>query len=158
LIAAVNPQLEPGFTFPEGEKSKYALKYFVWPVKNNYFPERYYPPVENQWSEHVIGCSQHFTLDLNKTYRIHFWIKGDRNLNDLRYKVRADEFDRNGFRGYDVMNPVNAGSSWSEVSDEIKISNPDDPTATTWGYHFEFRFTGQTTFYIDDIQIQEESE
>jgi len=155
LIACVNPQIEPGFTFPEGEKSKYALKFFVWPVKNDYFPQRYYPPVENEWSEHSVGCSQRFDLKLNKTYRVHFWIKAEGNISDLRYKFTASTNDREGFHGYDVTNPVNAGTSWSEVSDEIKIEDRDDKTVTTWNYGFEFRFTGQAAFYIDDVQIQE---
>ncbi|HEY0257178.1 MAG TPA: FG-GAP-like repeat-containing protein [Candidatus Methylacidiphilales bacterium] len=157
LVAAVNPQLEPGFTFPEGEKSRYALKFFVWPVKNVFFPERFYPPVEDQWNEHVIGCAQGFNLDLNKTYRIHFWIKADRNLSDLRYRLRAGGLNRIGFHGYDVTNPVSVGSSWTEFSSEVRISNPDDPTIKTWSYAFELRFTGQSTFYVDDLQIQQET-
>jgi hypothetical protein len=156
LIACVNPRIEPGFAFPEGENSKYALKFFVWPVKNVYFPERYYPPVEDFWREHVIWCSQHVTLDLNKRYRVHFWAKADGNLSSLRYRLSSDHVNRDGFQGYDVINPVDVGPNWTEVSSEIKISNPDDPTVTTWSYGFEFRFTGQTTFYIDDVQIQEE--
>jgi len=156
LLACVNPQLEPGFTFPEGEKSKYALKFSVWPVKNVYFPERYYPRVEDDYREHSIGCGQGFTLKLNKRYRVHFWIKADRNLADLRYRLNAAGANREGFHGYGVTNPVNAGTGWTEVSSEVKILNPDDPTVTTWNYAFEFRFTGQATFYVDDIQIQEE--
>jgi hypothetical protein len=156
VLACVNPQLEPGFTFPEGEKSKYALKFSVWPVKSVYFPERYYPRVEDQWTEHLIRGRQGFELDLNRRYRVHFWIKADRNVSDLRYMVVAGQSDRVGFHGYSVTNPVSAGSSWTEVSDEIKISNPRDPTVTTWHYdELQFRFTGQATFYVDDIQIQE---
>jgi len=156
MLACVNPKIEPGFTFPPGEKSKYALKFFVWPVKSAYFPERYYPPVENNLSEHLVGCRQRFNLDLNKTYRVHFWIKADSSLSDFRYKFFPGSSNREGFHGYAVMNPVNVGTSWSEVSDEIKIENPDDKTVASWSYGFEFHFTGQPTFYVDDVQIQEE--
>jgi hypothetical protein len=156
LLACVNPQIEPGFTFPEGEKSKYAMKFSVWPVKNLVFPVRYYPPRETEWTEHVIGCGQAFTLKLNKKYRVHFWVKADGNASDLRYKFYESRFPRVGFQAYDVMNPINAGSSWTEVSSEVEIKNPNDPSITTWGYRFEFRFTGQPTLYFDDLQIQEE--
>lgn len=156
LLACVNPQIEPGFVFPEGENSKYALKFSVWPVKNICFPERYYPPVEDYLREHVISCSQHFTLNLNKRYRVHFWIKADRNMSDLRYQLTADYQERKGFQGPYVTNQVDVGSSWAEANSEVEISNPDDSTITTWNYGFEFRFTGQATFYVDDIQIQEE--
>jgi hypothetical protein len=158
LVAAVNPQLEPGFTFPDGENSKYAMKFFVWPVTNTYFPERYYPRSEDEWNEHVIGCQQRFTVNLNKRYRIHFWIKADGNLSDLRYKLVAAHFHHEGFQGYDVTNPVSVGSSWTEFTSEVRIDNPDDPKTTSWNYGFEFRFTGQATFYVDDVEIQEETD
>jgi hypothetical protein len=154
LLACVNPQLEPGFTFPEGENSKYALKFFVWPVTNRYFPDRYYPPVENEFNEHVLGCNQHFNLELNQKYRIHFWVKANGNLADLRYKLFADRSDKAGFHGYDVMNNVDAGPTWTEATSEVQISDPDDTTAASWGYKFELHFTGQPTLYIDDVQIQ----
>jgi len=151
MLACVNPQLEPGFAFPEGEQSKYALKFFVWPVKNNYFSETYSPPVEDAWKEHVISCAQKFTLDLNKRYRVHFWIKADRNLSDLRYKI----FSAGADHPTDVINPVVAGTSWTEISSNIKMLAPNDSTAKSWSFGFEFHFTGQPTIYIDDLQIQE---
>lgn len=155
LLACVNPQLEPGFTFPEGETTKYALKFSVWPYKSTYFPERYYPPVEDFLREHLVTTPQRFTIKLNTRYRVHFWIKGDGNLSDLRFRLSADHPDRIGYQASDVTTPVSASSSWSEVSSEFEMRNSDDPTVTTWGYGFEFRFTGQPTFYVDDLQIQE---
>jgi FG-GAP-like repeat len=158
LLSCVNPQLEPGFTFPEGEKTRYAFKFSVWPYKSVYFPERYYPPVEDAWREHVIACAQVLTLKLNQRYRVHFWIKANGNVADLRYQLAEQVQVRDGFQGYDVINPVSAGTGWTEVSSEVRIDNPDDKTVTTWRYAFQFRFTGQTTFYIDDLQVQEESD
>jgi len=155
VLACTNPQIEPGFTFPEGENSKYALKFYVWPVKNTYFPERYYPAVEDFWREHVISCTQKFKLNLNKTYRIHFWVRAEHNVADFRYKFYPSSVDRVGFHGYEVINPAEVGTNWKEVSDEIKINDPDDPTVTNWIYNLEFHFTGQTTLYIEDVQIQE---
>jgi hypothetical protein len=154
LLSCVNPQLEPGFTFPEGEKSKYALKFSVWPIKNTYFPEHFYPPVEDYFKEHVIGCSQRVTLTLNKRYRLHFWIKANRNVSDLRYRFNVGFVDKEGFQAKEIINPVPTGTSWTEVSSQIEVRNSEDPKTTTWTYGFEFRFTGQATLYIDDLQIQ----
>jgi hypothetical protein len=158
VVACVNPQLEPGFAFPAGENSKYALKFSVWPIKNVVFPERYYPRTEDKWNEHVIRCTQRFILKLNTRYRVHFWVKGDRNVKDLRYRLSPGGAPNTGkaFRGYEVINPVDAGMSWTEATSDVEIDNPEDPTTTTWSYGFEFRFTGQATFYVDDVQIQEE--
>jgi hypothetical protein len=161
LLACVNPKIEPGFTFPEGENSKYALKFFVWPVKNNNF-QRYYPPVENQWNDHIIGCGEKYPLDLklNKTYRVHFWVKADRNVSGFYYKFFAWRGQNltGGIQPRDVITPVDVGTSWTESTTEFKIENPDDPTTTNWGYRFEFHFPGQPTVYLDDVSIQEESE
>jgi hypothetical protein len=156
LVGAVNRELEPGFSFPEGENSKYALKFWVWPVKNTYFPDRYYPKDENEWNEHILNCSQHVTLDLNKRYRIHFWMKSDSTIPDLHYKLWATSSNRVGFHAYDVTNPIDCGTNWTEITSEVKISDPDDPTVKNWSYGLYFAFQGQATFYIDDLQIQEE--
>jgi hypothetical protein len=155
LLAAVNPQLDPGFAFPEGENSKYALKFYVWPVTNTYFPVRYYPPVENYYSGHRVETAHSFTIKLNKTYRLHFWIKAATSIPDFTYELYAEYSIRMGFRGYHIINPANVGTKWTEVSQEFTINNPDDKTVTTWSYLLRLRFTGQPTLYIDDVQIQE---
>lgn len=62
MLGVTNPQLEPGFSFPDGVKSNYALRFWVWPYKNLYF-QRYYPPEENEWNEHVVRGTG-FTLSL----------------------------------------------------------------------------------------------
>ncbi len=47
--------------------------------------------------------------------------------------------------------PVQPGA---EISTDFKLDS-SDKSITTWPYAFEFRFTGQATFYIDDLQLQE---
>lgn len=155
LIACVNAQNEPNFALPEGSKTKYALKFSVWPVKNICFPERYYPPREYWENEHVINSPQEFKLKLNKRYRLHFWVKEDGNVDNLRFRLVANPAWNVPYQAPDVMRPVGGDTNWTEVSEDIRIDNSVDPKTTTWGYHLEFRFDGQTTFYLDDIQIQE---
>jgi hypothetical protein len=155
LVSCVNPEIEKGFKFPEGQKTKYALKFWVFPYTNVFFKERYYPVAEDELREHDIICPAGYTIKLNVHYKIHFWVKSLGNVSNFRYRVRAANIDRDGFHGYDVENPINAGTSWSEVNDEFEIRNPDDKTVTTWPYSLEIRSNGQTTFYLDDVQIQE---
>jgi hypothetical protein len=156
LLSCVNPQLQPGFTFPPGEKTKFALKFWVWPYTNIFFQERFYPIVEDENREHLLVTNAGFTLKLNTTYRVHFWVKADGNLTSLRYRLTAAHIGRDGFHASDITNSVGVNTSWTEISDEIKVSDLDDKTVTTWPYGLEFRFTGQTTFYLDDVQVQEE--
>jgi hypothetical protein len=84
--------------------------------------------------------------------------RSDGNAANLRCKLFANGSNRIGFHGYTIFNPVNIGSNWTETTSEIKIDDPDDPSVTSRGYHFEIHFKGQTTFYIDDVQIQEVSD
>ena len=155
LISAVNAQTEPGFSLPDGVTTKNALKYSVWPVKSAYFPDRYYPPTEGEFTEHVIHCTPTFRLNLNKRYRIHFWAKADRTL-DLKYRLTKSYQENDKFQPPPMINKtVSVGSSWTESSTDIEIDNTVDPRTTDWPYSFEFRFAGQSTLYIADVQIQE---
>jgi len=144
LVGAVNPQLEPGFTFPGGENSKYALKFSVWPFKSVYFPERFYPPNEDEWNEHIVGCNQSFILKLNTRYRIHCWVKAPDNVSDFRYP--QGYASPKGFRGYSIINPVDSGTDWTEFTSNIQIDNPADPTVKTWAYKFEFDLPAREPF------------
>ena len=160
LVSAVNPTLEKGFTFPDGVISHYALKFFVCPVNNKYFKECYYTQNEDEWNEHEINCNQGFTLKLNQRYHVHFWVKTDGNISNLRYRFYQSSWpppDPGKFQGYWVTNPVNTSATWTEQTSEVEVDNRDDPTTTTYPYFFEFRFTGQGTLYVDDLRIQEAS-
>jgi hypothetical protein len=154
LVGAVNPQNEPGFTFPDGVKSKNALKFWVWPVKNTYFPERYYPPREDTWTEHIVSTNQRFVLELNKRYRVHFWMKAEKTIPDFHYWMHPVGINRVGYHAPDIKNNISCGSSWTEETTEIRADNPDDPSIKTWPYGFQFSFQGQTTFYIADLSIE----
>lgn len=155
LVGATNPQIEPGFKFPEGLKVKNALKFWVVPFKSTYFPERYYPQQEGEYSEHVIRCSKDFDLKLNKRYRVHMWVKADRNV-DLRFRLWRNYDDNPKYQPPEqVTKPVSVGTSWTESNTDIRYDNSTDPATKDWSFAFEFRFTGQATLYIADVQIQE---
>jgi hypothetical protein len=126
-------------------------------MTNTYFPERYYPKEDSELTEHQIVCNQHFNVDLNKNYRVHFWMKSDKTISDLHYILAPDGATRLGFQGNAVKNNIECGSSWTEVTSEFQIRNPDDPTVKTWGYRFSIAFKGQPTFYIDDLTIEAEN-
>ena len=49
---------------------------------------------------------------------------------------------------------VTVGTGWTECSVDMRIDNNQD-NVTDWDFNFDFRFTGQPTLYIDDLQIQE---
>ena len=158
LLSYVNPQTQPGFSFPDGVKAANALKFWVWPYQSAYFPQRYLPKIEDEWRQHIISCPHKVTLKLNTHYRLHFWVKSDgNNVSDFKYRFKANNTDRDGFHPYDVNTPISCGTSWTEVNDDVEIKNPNDKTLTSWGYEIQFRWAGQTTFYLTDLQLQEKT-
>jgi hypothetical protein len=155
LVSAVNPSLEPGFAFPDGVKSNYALKFWVWPYKNLYF-QRYYPPFENQFNEHVIRSDAGMTIKMNTRYKLHFWVMApDSSVSDFRFSI-FDGGRRTGWTPPGVGGDISTSSSWTEYTKDFEIRNDPDPALKQYGYGFEFRFHGESTFYIDDLEVTEE--
>jgi hypothetical protein len=156
LLGVTNPQLEPGFAFPEGVKSNYALKFWVWPYKNLYF-QRYYPKEENEWNEHVVHCDSGITIKMNTRYKLHFWVLAPNNsVSDFHYRLATG-----GHRGIKWAPPgidgeIPTSSSWTEVTRDFEFRNDPAPTVKQWGYDFGFTFHGEETFYIDDLEIEQE--
>jgi len=158
LVGAVNPTLEKGFTFPDGVTSHYALKFSVCPVNSKYFKNNYYTQNEDECNEHVVNCNQGFTIKLNQKYHVHFWVKTDGNISNLRYRFYQATWpppDPDKFQGYWVTKSVSANATWSEETSDVEVENQNDPTTTTFPYFFEFRFNGQGTLYVDDLRIHE---
>jgi hypothetical protein len=156
MVGVTNPQLETGFKFPEGEKTAYALRFWVWPHNDLYF-QRFYPAEENVWNEHVVHCVTGFTLKMNTSYRLHFWVLAPQNsVTHFRYVIGDEGRPGRKWTPPGVTGDIDSGSQWSEVTRDIRIDNDPDPTLKQYGYHFEFRFQGQEPFYIDDLRIDEE--
>jgi hypothetical protein len=155
MLGITNPSLEPGFKFPEGETTRNALRFWVWPYKNIYF-QRYYPPEENEWNQHVIRCNAGLTIKMNTRYRLHFWVMAPQNsVNGFRYSMWTTGRPEMKWVPPNVNGDIDTSSQWTEVTREFKISNEDDPTIKQYGYQFEFDFHGQEPFYLDDVRIDQ---
>jgi hypothetical protein len=156
LLGVTNPQLEPGFSFPDGVKSRYALKFWVWPYKNQFF-QRYYMPEETGLTEHVINCSQGVTIKMNTRYVLHFWIMSPQDsVSSFRFALIDGGRPDQKWTPPGVSGDAGTSSTWTEVTKTFRIDNDPDPTIKEYGYGFEIRFQGQSTFYIDDLEIQED--
>jgi hypothetical protein len=156
MVGFVNPQIEPGFAFPEGVKDHYAIKFWLWPFKSTYFPERYKVLNETRLlSEHSVACDYHVQLKFNQSYRLHFWLKGD-GMTDMRWFLQADYHPtETKFQAPSFERGLDAGGTWSEITESVRTNSCPDPTITTWGYHFSYQFTGQGTFYSTIPSLQE---
>ncbi len=158
LVSCVNPETEPGFSFPDGVKARYALKFALWPYKNQFF-QRYAIQEETQWNEHQVYCSQHFSLKYNTRYHLHFWVMApDESVSEFGaflHPVASGVWKFPTPRWYST--DISAGSQWSEVDYSFETEETTDPAITTWDYNFEFHFHGQSTFYVSNITLQEEA-
>ena len=153
LVSCVNPQIEPGFEFPpELKNAKYALKFFLFPTKPVYFPDRYLNKVEDDLNEHGIQYREFLQLKLKARYHVHFWIKADSNITNLQFKFFTTDRDNLGYN--QVLRPISASDSWTEGSADLTFDTAN-PNLKTYGFGFEFRFSGQGTLYIADVKIQE---
>jgi len=158
MLGVTNPSLEPGFKFPDGVTVKNALRFWVWPYKNLYFP-RYYPPEENEWNEHVIRCATGLTIKMNTRYRLHFWVMAPQNsVNTFRYNIFDGGRPDQKWQPPGINGEIDSSSQWTEVTREFNIRNDPDPTIKQYGYSFEFRFHGQEPFYIADLRIEQEAD
>ena len=156
LLTCVNPQLEKGFAFPEGEKTKYAMKFFVFPIVDPTFAERYYPPTEDFMHEHSLACATATgAMGKKKRYNIHMWAKADSTIQGLYLRFTAGFFS--GSPQFYAQNvPISVGNSWTEVNTDVRWEIPTPKPDDTNPYNVEIRFTGQGTLYVDDLQISED--
>jgi hypothetical protein len=157
LLGCTNPELEPGFSFPEGVKTKYALRFWVWPSAPTRF-QRYYMAEETDYNEHRIDCAQGVTLKMNTRYLLHFWVLAPGNsVSDFRYSLTDGGRPDQGWIPPAISGDIATSSVWTEVTRSFRISNEPDPTIKEYGYGFKFLFRGQEPFYIDDLEIQEDN-
>jgi hypothetical protein len=155
MLGVTNPSLEPGFKFPDGVTVKYALRFWVWPYKNLYFP-RYYPSEENEWNEHIVHCAAGLTIKMNTRYRLHFWVLAPQNsVANFRYRIYTWGRPEMKWIPPGVSGDIDSSSQWTEVTREFNIHNDPDPTIKQYWYQFEFRFRGQEPFYLADLRIEQ---
>ncbi len=154
LVSAVNPQIDPSFTFPDGVKAKNAMKFWVWPYKNQFF-QRYVADETGYYAEHAIGATTPLSLKMKTRYRLHFWVMApDQAITDLQ----ADFHDLDPFgqwRPDNVVRNISTNSTWTEVNENFTIDNSGNPKFTVGNYRFRLSFRGQSTFYIADLKLQE---
>jgi hypothetical protein len=156
LVTCTNPDVEPHFTFPTGETTKYALKFTLFPITDPIFKNRYYPPDETFFNEHAISCKNTTQPLKPKTrYRVHLWAKADSDVQGLYIRFWSHYATAGGHEDYGKTMDISAESDWTETDRSIEFDFPDlvDPSIPV---SVEFRFRGQGTLYIDDMSIRED--
>ncbi len=153
MLGATNPQLEPGFAFPDGVKASYAMRFWIWPYTNKYF-QRYYMPEENELNEHDVECSQGFTLKMNTEYVVSFWVLAPQDsVSTFRFSIWDYGRPEGKWTPPGYSTEVSSSSQWAQVTENFRINNDGDPTLKQYGYRVGFRFRGQAPFYICDLQL-----
>lgn len=157
LVVCTNPTLEPNFKFPPNETTKYALKFFLYPIIDPIFTRRYYPEVEDFLHEHAISCTSGTAMLKPKTrYRVHLWAKADSTIQGL-YILFSTGYHtkKGGAGGASKSMEISAGLDWTETDRTIEFDLPD-ATDEAAPFGIQFRFRGQGALYLDDMTIRED--
>ncbi len=131
MLGVTNPQLDPGFSFPEGVQAKNALKFWVWPSPTHLF-ERYYVPKEDGVNEHVVWCSQVIKIKMNTRYSLHFWVLAPGNsVSDFRYNLKDGGRPGQMWAPPWISGDIPTSSTWTEITKSFRINNEPDPSPQT---------------------------
>ena len=107
----------------------------------------------------MIHCNEGVTLKMNTRYNVHMWVMAPQSsVSSFRWSLtdggRPDQKWVPPSQGGDI----GTSSTWTEYNSSFRISNDPDPSILQYGYGFYFRFHGQSTFYISDLEIQEKTD
>jgi hypothetical protein len=159
LLVCTNATVQPDFTPPPNTPWKNALRYYVYPIKNTYFPDFYYPISDQIFDDtHWIKCGTEFSVKEDTDYKLTCWIKTSGNLTNLKahfwgYRTEPGEEDEH----FDAACDVGTYSSWNEFSGNLRFSFRDKKkpdarfeagTAALW-----FTWNGQGEIYLDDVKV-----
>jgi hypothetical protein len=162
LLVTTNATIQPEFKPPPNTPLKSAMRYWVYPITNKYFPEFYYPISDQLFDDtHWIMTTTGFPVTDNTTYHFKGWIYTTGNITNLQfrfwgYRTEQGEEDEN------VNNPrdLGTGSSWTQIDTtttftfrnrkktEVRHESANVNLWITWN--------GQGEIYLDDLSISEQ--
>jgi hypothetical protein len=160
LLVCSNTSVEPGFEPPPNTPFKSALRYYVYPIKNRYFPDFYYPISDQLFDDtHRIRCSSPFSSKENTTYRVSCWIRTTGNISNLTYHILGERTEPGEDpEHYDAGRDIGTGSSWNffqgTIDYSFKTQKKPDERHEMGNTTFEFRFNGQGEIYLDDVEVK----
>ena len=161
LLVCTNASVQPGFAPPPNTSFKNALRYYVQPVNNTYFPTSgsYYPlsdPLFNDY--HEISYNSAFTMKEDTTYQLSFWIRMMGQVHDISYHLAGYRIEPGEDHAQAFMEgPVDSSGDWHRFEEPVQFhfdsrvnaSNRHD--AATVSFHL--RFSGQGELYLDDVSL-----
>ncbi len=157
LLVCTNAAVQPGFTPPPNTAFKNALRYFVYPVKNTYFSDFYYPRNEGP-EPHSIGCDTGFPLKENTDYKVSFWIRSTGNVRDIKYSVRGFAHGPGPdplVEEENMTGGVSSSIAWNQFQDTIRFRIRAFKTKDgIVGFGFSLSFYGQGEVYLDDVRVR----
>jgi hypothetical protein len=160
LLVCTNAKAEPDFKPPPNTTFKNALKFYVLPNKNTYFPQTYYPINDQLFDdEHSFLYQSPVALKEGTSYDVSFWIKGTGGIQDLKYHAGCDFMNNTpDYEHVDIGDSLSLSSGWTKYSGTIqwswqKDNNRHKHANEARDMAFWFDFHGQGTLYLDDITI-----
>ena len=167
LLVVTNKDVEKGFLPPPATPFKSALRYYVYPVHNVYFPKPYYPKFDGAPYLHTIAPvygspGSSVILKPGKPYTLSFWMRASGPLQNLTAGVggystwMGDNNNAGKVEEFDLGNPVAASDTWTQFSFPIRyhLKKTQNPNAEV-SFTPSFTWQGQGQIYLDGVTITE---
>jgi len=155
LLVCTNATIQDGFTPPQNTNLKSALRFYVYPIKNTYFNDFYYPRDDGN-EPHYISCTDGFQIREGVDYKVSFWVRTTGAIRDLSYQIRGwAHLPDDPIEEVNLGTQVGSSSSWSLFEDTIQfhLKNTKEKDALV-GVGFNVNFHGQGEVYLDDVWIR----
>ena len=154
LLVCTNASVQPGFTPPPDTNFRNALRYYVYPIKNVFFNDFFYP--RNDSSEpHHIRYMTGFQIREGVSYKISGWVKTT-SINDLSYDIYGwARLPDDPVEEVRLGSPIGSSGSWGRFEDTFNFRLKNTKTRNNLvGVTLQFDFHGQGEVYLDDITVQ----
>jgi hypothetical protein len=159
ILEVTNVQKEPGFELPQGVNWRNALEYKVLEHKSVYFPNSYYPQVEDETQKHTIAWTGHVSMKSETDYEVRFWIKGE-GIREVSYAFNAGQLRYPGTNDYSfnsvkITNPSSLSTAWNQVDDTISWRTTNGVRNDPENFGFQINFYGQGKLYLADVHVHQ---
>jgi len=159
LLVCTNATVQEGFTPPPNTPFKNALRYYVYPIKNTFFTDFYYPADDGN-EPHDITYDSGFQVREDVDYKVSFWVRSTGNIHDLSYRLRGwAHLPDDPIEEVVMGSGVPSSGSWNLFEDTIKFRLKNTKTKDNLvGVGLDFQFHSQGEVYLDDVWIRSDEQ
>ncbi len=164
LLVTTNATVQPDFKPPPNTPFKNAMRYYVYPVTNKYFPEPYYPISDQLFDDtHWMKTISQIPVKENTTYHFTGWMYTTGNVSNMQFRfwgTRNDPSEDGNDEAVGNLENMGTSSSWNnfDYSTSFSFKNKKHPENRheTASVFLCVTWSGQGEIYFDDLALKEQ--